>query len=389
VNAFARRGRLAPAALVYAQLAHGFSWLLVFWAAWSGNLTNPLYGFAWIHAVALAWVTMTALSIFIDALPNLIEVPWRGRRAALLSIVVYGAGVALLIAAFLGDTAMLAPAASLLLLALAVYLATAFRTIASAMRGERIQRAVARAFGGTFLFLLATAIAGFALPTAHAALGTLGWLSLLIFGISMRTIRIITDEVSRFRRMHIVVGSLSVLGVPILAAGVAAHIAALAWTGGTLFSVAALGYAFDVLDMVRRSRNPYRPPQAFIVVAIFWLLASLVLGAGVLSGKPWQQAYMFLLLIGWVGQMVNAHVYAANSPDLLETRLSWYSFFAFQVAIAVLAAGLLSESAGLAARGALFGAVGWIAMMANMFAARTRAKTLAKVGTPNHGSHDW
>ncbi len=380
MNAFAR---------VYAQLAHGFSWLLIFWAAWSGNLANALYGFAWIHTVALAWITMTALTFLIDALPKLIDVPWRGRRAARYSIVVYGAGVALLIAGFLGKTAVLGTAGSLVLVAVAVYLATAFRTIASAMHGERIQRAVARAFGGTFLFLLATVTGGAllalmlagqqipngstALPAVHAVLGTFGWLSLLIFGMSMRTVRTITEEATRFRWMHIVVGLLSLAGVLLLAAGVAAHIAALAWIGGALFGVSALGYALDVFDMVRRSRNHYRAPQTFIVVAISWLLASLVLGAGVLDGRPWQQACMFLLLMGWVGQMVNAHVYAANSPDLLETRLSWYSFFAFQIAIAVVAVALLNESAGLAARGALFGAVGWIAMIANIFAARTRA----------------
>jgi hypothetical protein len=405
---------IPPVPLIYAQLAHGFSWALIFWAAWTGNLTNALYGFAWIHTVALAWVTMSALAILLHALPNFIDVPWRDETAARWSIAAYGIGVALLIAGFLGDPVLLGPACAAVLLALVVYLATAFGTIASAMSGERIQRAVARAFAGTFLFLLATAIAGFGLawmlsghavpafvetlPAAHANLGTLGWLSLLIFGVSMRTIRPITGEMTRFRWMHIVVGSLSVLGVPLLAAGVAAHLSPVAWIGGTLFAMAALGYAFDALDIVRRARSTHRPPQAFIVAGVLWFLASLALGGGVLAGKPWQPVYIFVLLMGWVGQVVNAHLYhigirllatvyrgeddETRPQDLLETRLSWYSFFAFQIAIAVIAIALLNGSTGLAGRGALFGAVGWIAMIANILAARTRAKNLPKTLVP-------
>jgi predicted membrane channel-forming protein YqfA (hemolysin III family) len=278
------------------------------------------------------------------------------------------------------------------------------------MRGERVERAVARAFGGTFVFLLVTAVIGFglawmlsghtvpavvfALPAAHANLGTLGWLSLLIFGVSMRTLRPITGEVTNFRWMHIVVGSLAVLGVPILAAGVASNVATLTWIGAVLFVVAALGYAFDTLDRVRRARNPHRPPQAFVVAGVLWFLASLALGAGVLLGKPWQQAYGFLLLMGWVGQFVNAHLYhigirllatvyrgeedETRPQELLEARLSWYSFFAFQIAIAAVAVALVRDDASLVARGAIFGITGWIAMIANVLAARTRAKILPK-----------
>jgi hypothetical protein len=268
------------------------------WIAWSGNIQSELYGFAWIHTIALGWVTMAALAILIHALPNFIDVAWRGETVARWSVAAYGVGVALLLYGFLGQSAVLPAAGAVLLLALLVYLATAFATIASAMRGERVQRAVARAFGGTFVFLFLTALAGFGLawmlsghtvpgivlrlPAAHANLGTLGWLSLLIFGVSMRTLRPITGEMTNFRWMHIVVGSLAVLGVPLLAAGVAANSSLLAWLGGALFAVAALGYSFDTLDRVRRARNPHRPPQAFVVAGVLWFLAALAVGGGIL-----------------------------------------------------------------------------------------------------------
>jgi hypothetical protein len=401
-----RRHWIPPAALLYAQCAHGFSWVLVLWIAWSVNLTAGLYGFAWIHAVALGWVTMAALAILMHALPNFVDVPWRGETPARWSLAGFGTGVALLLYGFLGDARLLPVAGALVLVSLGVYLVCAYATLSLAKNSERVQRAVARAFAITFGFLFVTALAGFALAwflggrgdgkwftllaPAHGNLGMLGWLSLLIFGVSMRTLRPITGGGTRFRWVHIVVGSCGALGVLLLTVGLGLNAQTLAWTGGALFAVAALFYAFDVLDIVRRAQNPHRPPQAFVVASIVWFLIALGLGAGVLGGKPWNAAYIFVLLMGWVGQMVNAHIYhigirllatvyrgeddETRPQELLEARLSWYSFFSFQVAIAAIAFALIRSEDTLAARGAIFGLTAWIAMIANIMAARVRAK---------------
>jgi hypothetical protein len=403
---FTRRHWIAPGPLVYAQLAHGFSWVLIFWAAWSGNFGSSLYGFAWIHTVALAWVTMAALAILVHALPNFIDVRWRGETVARWSLLFYGAGVTWLIFGFLADPRELPFAGALVTGSLIVYLTTAFATAYSVFRGERVQRAVARAFTGTFVFLLATALLGFGLalmlggrsvpiwiatvPEAHADLGTLGWLSLLIFGVSMRTLRPITGGGTRFRWMHIVVGSLAALGIPLLAAGVSAHVSLLAWIGGGLFGIAAIGFAFDTLDVLYRASVLHRPPQAFVFAAVVWFLIATVLGARVLAGLPDERAYIFVLLAGWVGQIVNAHMYhigvrliatiyrgdddETRPQELLEARLSWFSFISLQIAVGLVTAALLAGDPGLAARGAIFGAGGWIAMVANVLVARERAK---------------
>jgi len=407
---FARRHWIPPAALVYGHAAHGFSWILLLWAAWSASV-HGYVGFAWIHAIVLGWVTMAAFGILIHALPNFVDVePWRGESVARWSLVAYGIGVALLLYGFLGNARMLGPAGDLLLAAIVVYSATALWTLSIAMRGERVQRAVARAFTSTFLFLLATAVIGYglagmlsgrgvlwaaSLPSAHATLGTLGWLSLLIFGVSMRTLRPITGQATRMRWMHIVVGSFTLLGVPLLAAGLASQHIVLAWIGGVLFAISALGYAFDVLDILRRATNPHRPPQFFVACSVLWFLAALAIGGGALAGKPWQSAYVFMLLAGWVGQMVIAHFHhigirlvstvfrgeddETRPQELLESRLSWFTLLAFQIAIALVAVGLLkNDSLGLIARGAIFGVGGWIAMTANVLAAAARAKAQPK-----------
>lgn len=406
---FARRHWIPPAALVYAQLAHGLSWGIVLWSAWSGAFENAFYGFAWIHTVALAWITMAALAVLLHALPNFIDAEWPGETSARWALVGYGAGVALLIFGFLDHPNVLPAAGSLILAALLVYLATAFGTIARAMRGERVQRAVARAFSITFAFLLATAIIGFGLawllgghpvpafvatlPAAHANLGILGWLTLLVFGVSMRTLRPISGGATRMRWMHIVTGTFAFAGVPLIAAGVSsAHV--LAWIGGALVVIAALGYALDVFDILIRARNPHRPPQAFVAAGVLWFLASLAAGGGVLAGKPWEEAYVFMLLMGWIGQFVNAHLHhigirlistvfrgeedETRPQELLEARLSWFTFFVFQAAIGIVVAALMYHSAGLAARGAIFGLIAWIAMLFNIIVAALRARTLPK-----------
>jgi hypothetical protein len=393
---------------MYAHLAHGFSWALLLWAAWSGSV-HGYVGFAWIHTVALGWVTMSALAVLVHALPNFVDVEWRGETLARWTLVAYGAGVALLLFAFLSNTQLLAPAGDLLLLSIALYVLLALWTLAAAFRGERVQRAVARAFSGTLLFLLATAIAGqglasllaglkytwaASLPAAHATLGTLGWLSLLIFGVSMRTLRPISGQMTRMRWMHIVVGSLTVIGVPLLAAGLASNITILAWIGGALFVIAALGYGLDVFDVLRRATVRHRPPQAFIAASILWFFAALAIGGATLAGNPWQPAYVFVLLAGWIGQMVIAHYHhigvrliatiyrgeddETRPQELLETRLSWFTFGAFQIAIALIAIALLEDRPGLVARGSVFGIAGWIAMTANILAARARAKVPPK-----------
>lgn len=406
---FARKHWIPPAALLYAHLAHGFSWVLLLWAAWSANTSHGYVGFAWIHTVALAWVTMAAFAVLVHAMPNFVDVEWRGEAVARWSLVAFGIGAALMIYGFLGNPRMIGGGGDLLFAAILVYLATAFWTLSVAMRGERVQRAVARAFSGTFFFLLAAAVIGYglagmlsgrsawaaSLPAAHATLGTLGWLSLLIFGVSMRTLRPIAGAQTRFRWMHIIVGSFTLIGVPLLAAGLAIHNEVVAWIGAACFAIAALGYAFDVLDILRRATIPHRPPQAFVTASVFWFLVALAIGGCTLAGgQPWQNAYIFVLLAGWVGQMVLAHfhhigvrliatVYRGEDDEtrpqeLLESRLSWFTFGAFQIAIALVVIGLMNDWLGLIARGTIFGVAAWIAMTANILAARARAKVLPK-----------
>ncbi len=405
---FSRRHWVPPGALIFAQLSQGASWLLLLWAGVTGSISS--IGFpavAWIHAVALGSGTTAAAGVLLHVIPRFSDVRWRSENLARYSLFFFCAGVVLFVGALLSRPNLAVFGAGVILLALLTYITVAIVTLAQAFRGERTERAIARALLITLLFLVVTALLGFALtawisgytaaawiatlPAAHGNLGMLGWLSLLVFGVSVRTVRPITDARSRFAAAHIIVGSFTLIGVLLLAIGLAG-VSPLVWPGALLFGCAALVYALDLLDILRRAIGPFGAPRAFLLAAALWLLCALGLGAGALSGQPWQLAYGFVLLAGWLGQMINAHVYhigvrvmltAYRGEDdetrpqtVLDARLSWISFAAFQLAIASVTFGLLVQNANAVSLGGALGAAGWLAMMANLSIARARARAL-------------
>src|SRR5581483_11901732 len=187
-----RRRWIPPGALLFAQAANGVSWLLLAWAAWTGIAWPPsLPEIAWIHAVALGWATGAAVGVLLHVVPQFADVRWRFETVARRSIFFYAAGVVLFVLALLVYPPAIQWAAAVIVLALLAYLFAAFATLAQALRGERVERAIARALGTTLAFLLLTALAGAALasllsghpagawiasrlPPVHAVIGLFG-----------------------------------------------------------------------------------------------------------------------------------------------------------------------------------------------------------------------
>lgn len=403
---FSRRHWVPPGALIFAQLSHGASWFLLIWAGLAGSVSAISFpAIAWIHTVVLGSGTTAAMGVLLHVIPRFSDVRWRAENLARYSLFFFCAGVVIFVGALLLQPDLAIFGAGVIVLALLAYAAAALATLAQAFRGERTERAIARALLITLLLLLVTALLGLALsawlsgyagawiaalPAAHGNLGLLGWLSLLIFGVSVRTVRPITGARSRFPAAHIIVGSFTLIGVVLLTIGLAA-VPALVWPGAILFACASLVYAFDLLDVLRRAIGPFTAPRAFLLAAVCWLLCALVLGAGTLAGRPWQLAYGFVLMTGWLMQMINAHIYhigvrvmltAYRGEDdetrpqtVLDARLSWLSFAAFQLAVASGLIGLIVQQAGAVSTGGALGAAGWLAMMANLAVARSRARS--------------
>ena len=363
---------------------------------------------AWLHLVVLGWLTMTALSVLVHAIPTFTETRWRGESLARASLVGYALGVAALVAAFWNQSSGVLPwAGGLVVAGLLGYLGPAAVTLVAAFRREALERAIARALLITLGCLLATALLGLSLtlalasggperllvvgPPIHGSLGIMGWLTLLVMGVSTRTIRPITGARSRYAWVHRTTGSAVLLGTLALVAGIAFGAIAVEWIGAAVVAVGACTYVVDLVDILRRTTVRHRPPQVFVGAAAFWLIVGLVLAVGTLAGRDWAVAAVYLLLVGWLGQMVIGHLHHIGirliativrgdedetPPETLLTEpLSWGAFILFQAATAVGAAGVLFVDVPLLESAAISGFGGWILMIFNVATAIRRARS--------------
>ena len=359
-------------ALALAQLAHGASWVLLFWVATAVGVAGLTpAAIAWIHLVALGWMTLTALAILTPLIPSATGVSWRAPRLQHVAVAGFAVGAICFPAAWLAFERAIPALGGILAIAAIFYVALALWTLAGAARGERVERAVARAFSLSLLIFAVVAIIGATLagaiatpeiPTwfghlarAHGALALLGWLTLLIYGVSARTLRLLFVVRSRLLFAHIVVGTLGMAGAIVLAAGAGTGSPTTMWIGAVAMAIAAIAYAIDTFDIVARAQGAMLP-RAFVVASLLWSLVAIALGIGTLLGHDWSDAFGYVVLVGWIGQMLDAHV-----ASLARPLPGWLAFVAFQSAVLYGVVGLLAGLATPVALAAAFGGLGWCA----------------------------
>ncbi|MGC8485906.1 MAG: hypothetical protein ACP5O6_09780 [Candidatus Baltobacteraceae bacterium] len=364
-------------AALLGQFAHGAAWVLLFWIATSQGVVGLSdAGIAWIHLVALGWVTLTALAILIPLIPSATGVRWRAPRLQHLALAAFAIAAVSFPAAWLVDVRAVPAVGGLLLAAVALYVVLGIWTLMGALRGERVERAVARAFSISLSFFFVVAILGamlagtltvtdippwFAdLARAHGLLALLGWLTLLIYGVSARTLRLLFNVRSRLLFAHIAVGTLGMAGAIVLAIGAGAGSQMTIWVGAVAMAIAAIAFAVDTLDIVGRARSA-PVSRAFVAASILWSLVAVVLGFGVLIGRDWSDAFGYVVLVGWIGQMLDAHL-----ASLARPLPAWLAFVAFQSAVLYGLVGLLDGFAAPVALAAAFGGLGWCASIVAM-----------------------
>lgn len=330
------RGWIPPLPLACGMLAFGLSWVALFELARSGSFDASFLAFGWIHIVALGWVTLVALAILLHVIPGFLDVEWRARPFALWCTVAYALGVITLLAGFFCvNVSATEWGATITFIALIAYGGALAQPLGIALRAERADRAVARAFGATFALLLVTAALGTAFtyafggrlnpavlahaPQAHALLGIGGWLSLLVFGVSARTMRPITGARSRWLALHVVATTSLALGTLGAAVGAAFSVLPVLLAGAALLLVGAIVYAFDIADILRRANVTHRPPQIFMACGAAWAIIAAVLALGAALGKPWAAAAIYAGLLGWIGSAVLAHLHHIGVRVLLTT----------------------------------------------------------------------
>lgn len=397
---------IPPQGLVFGQLAHGASWIVLFVLALHGLTGIGLPALGYVHLVALGWLTMTALSVLIHVIPAFTDVVWHGESLARRSLAVYAIGVLVLVAGFCTGAPRALPwGGTIVALGLLGYAIPAAITLAGAFRRGRVEAAIARALDATLTFLLLAAGLGVAFTWAlggrlsslvlavgvpiHAEFGLIGWLTVLAMGVSARTVRPMTGGGSPSSWKHVAAGSAQVLGMLLVGAGSIVGSPSLLWTGIIVLGIGVAVYVIDLADVLRRATVRHRVPQAFLASAAFWLVAAFVLGAGIFRGLPWGPTFVYVALIGWLGGMVNAHLHhigvrllatafrgdddETRPDELLSRALSWTTFILFEVALIVGVVALLAGLSGLLESAAIAGGAGWSAMAANAIYAARRA----------------
>jgi len=390
---------IPPTGLLAGQLAHGLSWVLLAFLALRGVAAGSIQSLSWVHLIGLAWLSTIALSVLLFVLPQFTDVRWRAESLARAGVAVFAAGAFALATAFwLANWPFVRGAAVVVAAGLLGYVVAACLTLAAALRGAPAERAIARALLAVFAFFAVAAALGVAMtwassashllrsgPAIHAHFAGLGWLTLLVMGVSVRTVGAIAGARSARRWPHIASGASCALAVLVLASGLWWGLDALEWLGSAAAGAGVLIYALDMLDVLRRARVTHRPPQAFLMAGLLWLLVAATLGIGVVAGEPWGPAYVYVALVGWLGQMVNGHLHhigvrlmatmARGDDDetppgaLLNGALTWLTFWCFQLAVLVGTTGLLAGAPAFLLAAAIAGATGWLAMALNLAAA--------------------
>jgi hypothetical protein len=402
-------GWIPPLPLAIGAVCFGLSWIVLFSAGRADAFGASFPALGWVHLVALGWITTIALSVLQHVIPAFLDVDWRGRYVARWATLVFAAGALVLTFGFLTtQPGAVQIGGTLAFLALLAYALSCIAPLAAAMRVDATTRAIARAFSITLLLLLATGFLGayFAsvlaghgpanallrLPQSHALLGIGGWLTLLIVGVSARTMGPIAGVRSRFKLLHVVSGSAIFIGVVIGAFSTA--FGARPWTLAA-FAFVALGiaaYAADIGDILARATVRHRPPQALMACAVAGAIGAVFLFGGAALGRPWGAAAVYAALIGWIGNAVLAHMHHIGVRVLLtqtrgeddETRpgdvlfapLSWTTTIAYEAAAVLGAFGIATGTAAFVQAAAVAGLAAFVSLAANLMRARSIARAL-------------
>ena len=183
-------------------LAAGLAFQCIAWSLVLVHAVAPSFGIelAWVHDVALGWLTLVALAVLIHVIPGFTSLDWRGEGAVRTAVIVAAVATLALVVSFaLAISAGVVIAAVSVSIALLVYATLAIATLCQPASDVK-SAAIARGLTATQVALALTALMGtlpalgyagvpalLSVAPSHAVLGIVAWLMLLTSGVSMRT----------------------------------------------------------------------------------------------------------------------------------------------------------------------------------------------------------
>ncbi len=405
------RGWIPPFPFALGILSFGLSWIALFEIARGGSFGPSFLTFGWLHIVALGWISLIALSVLLHAVPEFLDAPWKSRPVARACTLFFAAGVALLLVGFFCTSVNIVQiGATITMLALIVYMIATIEPLRFAMKStDRVSRAVARAFSGTFAFFLLTALLGTAfayalaghlpaawlqnLPHAHAILGLGGWLTMLVVGVSARTMGPIAGARARRPLVHIIGSSTLMLGIIIGAIGAAMANTPTTIIGCALLIIGTLSYASDIIDVIARATVLHRPPQVLMVFAASFAVIAAILATCAAAGKPTANAAIFAVLIGWIGSAILAHIHhigvrllltnirgeddETRPEQVLTTPITWTTVALYEAAAILGTIALITVTPLTLSIASIAGFLAFVTTITNLAKAQTKARALS------------
>jgi hypothetical protein len=392
---------IPPIPLVAGILFQVLAWCLVLVHA-----VFPSFGIelAWVHAVALGWLTVVALAVLLHVVPGFTDLAWRAENVARGTVLVVCLATLALVVSFAASAATLvAVAGTVLAGAIVLYAALALWTL-SGSAPDRRSATIARGLGIAVGALALTALLGgqlslgyawsdarlLAAAPSHAVLGIVAWLTMLATGVSSRTFRPMLGTQSRWPRAHVVASAGLLLGSVVVAAA-GPWSPTLLRAGFVIGSVGVLAYIVDAADILWRAPSPHPAARAFVTASVMWLAIATTLALAASWGAPVGRAAIVLALAGWLGQMVNAHLhhlgirvvatYILGDDDetrpwtLLAPAWSWAAFVTAQVAVVCTALRSVGAPAAFAWLGGTAGLLCMLAIITNTSGAVRRAQS--------------
>ncbi len=283
-----------------------------------------------VHILTLGWITTTILGAAFQLVPVALQVSLFSERLANALLPLFlGGVVTMIVALWRFQTTWMVTGASLLLLAATGYLYLMVRTMFRVRHWDVIAAHVAASVGMAFLIptlglLMAlqntSGLLGAAyLPTlrTHLLLAALGYVSLLIIGVSYKLIAMFTLTEDLFpERLAWAEFGLVLAGLTGLTG--AFYFPSWRWLGwaGGLALLAGVGiYARILIGLYRhRRRRLFDINTPFTQASLAWFLITLLMAGVALGGlfpvtQSWWIAVAWSLLLGWVGQMIIGQMY--------------------------------------------------------------------------------
>jgi hypothetical protein len=355
------------------------------------------------HLLVLGGVVATMMGALYQMTPVIFVARAANGRLGLAQGALYTAGWMLMVAGFLHrDPPLLALGGTGVVLAVLLFLAIIGGVLRTATQWDTAGWYILTAFGMLLVtvgiglaFALDWRFGWFPIPphllAVHVHLGGVGWLTLLIMGVSYRLVPMFaiapapTGKLAR-GNLGAMIALLALLATALLADAPRMIVSAIAWG-----LAAGCGlYLFDMARLYRRRRRRVDLTMVAIWGALACLGAAALLGAlwstGVparrFGATPWLLTYGYVAIAGWCGLAIGAHLTKivpflvwlhrygngmGRRPipllrDLLPRRAAAGAIATYATGVLTTAAGFLSDRQPIIRAGALVAALGAIGL---------------------------